>query len=270
QTLPSGRWDSENQQLYADIPNRNEVENLKTTLQDYTDGQISNLNSVLGKEIDSKINTTKNEISASISSVERKVDGLNVSGRNLLLGTLNYDYGFDNKLDSRLEKIGDRLWVKVYNDWLVRQTINTIPNETYTISFKVKPIADNTENSIYTPVKEIDTNNNEKYISYQSFDFNKEETFFFNVTTTTEKIRITFLVMNSTYPSFYITDMKVEKGTMATDWSPAPEDIERAISKASEETQALAKSYTESALKPITTRIIANETNISELDDQIS
>lgn len=270
QSLPNGRWDSENQQLYADIPNRNEVENLKTTLQDYTDGQISNLNSVLGKEIDSKINTTKNEISASISSVERKVDGLNVSGRNLLLGTLNYDYGFDNKLDSRLEKIGDRLWVKVYNDWLVRQTINTIPNETYTISFKVKPIADNTENSIYTPVKEIDTNNNEKYISYQSFDFNKEETFSFNVTTTTEKIRITFLVMNSTYPSFYITDMKVEKGTMATDWSPAPEDIERAISKASEETQALAKSYTESALKPITTRIIANETNISELDDQIS
>lgn len=270
QTLPNGRWDSENQQLYADIPNRNEVENLKTTLQDYTDGQISNLNSVLGKEIDSKINTTKNEISASISSVERKVDGLNVSGRNLLLGTLNYDYGFDNKLDSRLEKIGDRLWVKVYNDWLVRQTINTIPNETYTISFKVKPIADNTKNSIYTPVKEIDTNNNEKYISYQSFDFNKEETFSFNVTTTTEKIRITFLVMNSTYPSFYITDMKVEKGTMATDWSPAPEDIERAISKASEETQALAKSYTESALKPITTRIIANETNISELDDQIS
>lgn len=270
QTLPNGRWDSENQQLYADIPNRNEVENLKTTLQEYTDGQISNLNSVLGKEIDSKINTTKNEISASISSVERKVDGLNVSGRNLLLGTLNYDYGFDNKLDSRLEKIGDRLWVKVYNDWLVRQTINTIPNETYTISFKVKPIADNTENSIYTPVKEIDTNNNEKYISYQSFDFNKEETFSFNVTTTTEKIRITFLVMNSTYPSFYITDMKVEKGTMATDWSPAPEDIERAISKASEETQALAKSYTESALKPITTRIIANETNISELDDQIT
>ncbi|WP_053090750.1 phage tail spike protein [Staphylococcus hominis] len=270
QTLPNGRWDSEKQQLYADIPNRNEVENLKTTLQDYTDGQISNLNSVLVKEIDSKINTTKNEISASISSVERKVDGLNVSGRNLLLGTLNYDYGFDNKLDSRLEKIGDRLWVKVYNDWLVRQTINTIPNETYTISFKVKPIADNTKNSIYTPVKEIDTKNNEKYISYQSFDFNKEETFSFNVTTTTEKIRITFLVMNSTYPSFYITDMKVEKGTMATDWSPAPEDIERAISKASEETQALAKSYTESALKPITTRIIANETNISELDDQIS
>ena len=82
------------------------------------------------------------------------------------------------------------------------------------------------------PVKEIDTNNNEKYISYQSFDFNKEETFSFNVTTTTEKIRITFLVMNSTYPSFYITDMKVEKGTMATDWTPAPEDLQRQTNQA--------------------------------------
>ncbi len=243
QTLPNGRWDSENQQSYADIPNRNEVENLKTTLQEYTDGQISNLNSVLGKEIDSKINTSESKLSASINSVERKIDGIEVGGRNLLLGTLNYDYGFDNKLDSRLEKIGDRLWVKVYNDWLVQQTISAIPNETYTISFKVKPIADNTKNSVYVPVKEIDTNNNEIYISYQSFDFNKEETFSFNVTTTTEKIRITFLVMNSTYPSFYITDMKVEKGTMATDWTPAPEDLQRQTNQAKIEAEEASKAY---------------------------
>ncbi|MGX0251342.1 phage minor structural protein [Staphylococcus hominis] len=243
QTLPNGRWDSENQQLYADIPNRNEVENLKTTLQEYTDGQISNLNSVLGKEIDSKINTSESKLSASINSVERKIDGIEVGGRNLLLGTLNYDYGFNNKLDSRLEKIGDRLWVKIYNDWLVQQTISAIPNETYTISFKVKPIADNTKNSVYVPVKEIDTNNNEKYISYQSFDFNKEETFSFNVTTTTEKIRITFLVMNSTYPSFYITDMKVEKGNIATDWTPAPEDLQRQTNQAKTEAEEASKEY---------------------------
>lgn len=326
QSLPNGRWDSENQQLYADIPNRNEVENLKTTLQEYTDGQISNLNSVLGKEIDSKINTSESKLSASINSVERKIDGIEVGGRNLLLGTLNYDYGFDNKLDSRLEKIGDRLWVKIYNDWLVQQTISAIPNETYTISFKVKPIADNTKNSVYVPVKEIDTNNNEKYISYQSFDFNKEETFSFNVTTTTEKIRITFLVMNSTYPSFYITDMKVEKGTMATDWTPAPEDLQRQTNQAKIEAEEASKAYakaqdelkqkeiqayadgivsdeeqraiadaiakrdeakayaeqkaqeaqeaanqnTSDQLEPITTRVTTNETNISELDKQIS
>ena len=80
-------------------------------------------------------------------------------------------------MDSRLEKIGDKLWIKVYNDWFIQQTINTIPNETYTISFKVKPISDNTQNSIYIPVKEIDDNNNEKYISYQSFTLIKKKHF---------------------------------------------------------------------------------------------
>lgn len=245
QTLPNGRWDSENQQLYADIPNRNEVENLKTTLQDYTDGQISNLNSVLGKEIDSKINTSESKLSASINSVERKIDGIEVGGRNLLLGTLNYDYGFDNKLDSRLEKIDDKLWVKVYNDWLVQQTISAIPKETYTISFKVKPMTDNTKNSVYVPVKEIDERNNEKYISYQSFNFDKEETFSFKVNTTTQKIRVAFLVMNSTYPNFYITDMKVEKGNVATDWTPAPEDLQRQTNQAKTDAEKAAKDYTD-------------------------
>ena len=325
-TLPNGQWDASKQVLMADIPNKKDVENLKTTLQEYTDGQINDLSSSLGKEIDSKINTTKSEISTKISSVERKIDGIEVGGRNLLLGTINYDYGFDNKLDSRLEKIGDRLWVKVYNDWLVRQTINTIPNETYTISFKVKPIADNTENSIYTPVKEIDDNNNEKYISYQSFNFDKEETFSFKVNTTTKKIRVSFLVMNSTYPSFYITDMKVEKGSIATDWTPAPEDLQRQTQQAQQDAENAAKAYadvqdelkqteiqayadgivsdeekraiadaiakrdeakeyaeqkaqeaqeaanknTSNQLEPITTRVTKNETNITELDEQIS
>lgn len=242
-TLPNGQWDASKQVLLADIPNKNDVENLKTTLQEYTDGQINNLSSVLGKEIDSKINTTKSEISASISSVERKIDGIEVGGRNLLLGTLNYDYGFNNKLDSRLEKIGDKLWVKVYNDWFIQQTISTIPNETYTISFKVKPISDNTQNSIYIPVKEIDDNNNEKNISYQSFNFDKEGTFSFKVNTTTKKIRVSFLVMNSTYPNFYITDMKVEKGSVATDWTPAPEDLQRQTNQSKTEAEAAAKAY---------------------------
>ena len=86
-TLPNGQWDANKQILMADIPNKKDVENLKTTLQKYTDGQINDLSSVLGKEIDSKINTSKSEISAKISSVERKIDGIEVGTRNLLLNT---------------------------------------------------------------------------------------------------------------------------------------------------------------------------------------
>ena len=241
ETLPNGRWDSENQRLYADIPNRNDVNNVRQALQEYTDGQISDLNSVLGKEIDSKINNTKSEISASISSVERKIDGIEVGGRNLLLGTLNYDYGFDNKLDNRLEKIDDKLWVKVYNDSSVQQTINVVPNETYTISFKVKPIKENTENKILVKVKEIDENNNEKYTSYNDFNFDNIENFSLKITTRTKKIRIVFSVFGFLYP--YITDMKVEKGTIATDWTPAPEDLQRQMQQAQTEAEKASKAY---------------------------
>ena len=47
--------------------------------------------------------------------------------------------------------------------------------------------------------------------------------------------------MNSTYPSFYITDMKVEKGTMATDWTPAPEDLQRQTNQAKIEAEEASK-----------------------------
>ena len=49
--------------------------------------------------------------------------------------------------------------------------------------------------------------------------------------------------MNSTYPSFYITDMKVEKGTMATDWTPAPEDLQRQTNQAKIEAEEASKAY---------------------------
>ena len=49
--------------------------------------------------------------------------------------------------------------------------------------------------------------------------------------------------MNSTYPNFYITDIKVEKGTMATDWTPAPEDLQRQTNQAQTEAEKAAKEY---------------------------
>ncbi|OHR80470.1 hypothetical protein HMPREF3239_00240 [Staphylococcus sp. HMSC34C02] len=76
QTLPNGRWDSENQQLYADIPNEQELSNLKQTLQDYYDGNIKELEGRLNNSVDSKVNIAKNEISANVKSVENKVDGV--------------------------------------------------------------------------------------------------------------------------------------------------------------------------------------------------
>ncbi|WP_081261162.1 phage tail spike protein, partial [Staphylococcus hominis] len=326
QTLPNGRWDSENQHLYADIPNRNEVENLKNTLQDYTDGQINNLNSVLGKEIDSKINTTKSEISASISSVERKIDGIEVGGRNLLLGTLNYDYGFDNTLAARFHDKDNKRWLRIFYSFAFSQSVKVEKGKEYTISYTAKPVEEGASSIAYTPVRDEFADKSTEWIAYQRFDVNKEERFSFTITPKSEKIRLYFLTTSREVPDLYITDIKLEKGNVATDWTPATEDLQRQTNQAQQDAENAAKVYADAQdnlketqlkayadgkvsneekraiadaiakrdeaklyadkkskeaqeaanqntinqLKPITTRVTSNETNISELDKKIS
>ncbi|MCI2879082.1 phage tail spike protein [Staphylococcus hominis] len=296
QTLPNGRWDSENQQLYADIPNRNEVENLKTTLQEYTDGQISNLNSVLGKEIDSKINTTKNEISASISSVERKIDGIEVGGRNLIRNS---------------EKI---------TDYIILASVEKAG--TYSLGFEPH-FTENipSEFGVYYGGN-IDALANDKPRITHTFEVSEDRI--------GKDIRLFFGGTYKTHKDFvnkgYISKVKLEYGDFATDWTPAPEDIEDKILNSKQEAEEAAKAYakaqdelkqteiqayadgivskeeqraiadaiakrdeakeyaeqkaqeaqesanqnTSDQLEPIATRITTNETNITELDERIN
>lgn len=304
-TLPNGRWDSENQQLYADIPNRNEVENLKTTLQEYTDGQISNLNSFLGKEIDSKINTTKSEISSNISSIERKIEGIEVGGRNL---ALNSNALYQN------------------SNYLIAEYTLSKPMEvgkTYTVTVKGK--VENSNGGLAI-LRNFGSNfmgsSNVDVISDDLYQVTVEAT---NDTFNTDNIRL-YNYPRDTRISADIEWIKLEEGNIPTDWTPAPEDIERAISNSNEEAQKAAQAYadaqdnlqlinakayadgivsdeeqraiadaiakrdeakkyaeqkaqeaqeaanqnTSNVIKPITTRVTKNETNISELDKQIS
>lgn len=240
QTLPNGRWDSQNQQLYADIPNRNEVENLKTTLQEYTDGQISNLNNILGKEIDSKINTTKSEISASISSVERKIDGIEVGGRNLIRNS---------------EKI---------TDYIILASVEKAG--TYSLGFEPH-FTENipSEFGVYYGGN-IDALANDKPRITHTFEvgedrIGKDIKLFFGGNAMTHKAYIN---------NGYVGKVKLEYGNVATDWTPAPEDIKDEILSSKKEAEEAANQNVINKLKPITTRVTTNETNISELDKQIS
>lgn len=240
QSLPNGRWDSENQQLYADIPNKDDVENLKNTLQNYTDGQISNLNSVLGKEIDSKINTTKNEISASISSVERKIDGIEVGGRNLIRNSEKFT---DYIILASVEKAG------TYSLGFEPHFTENIPSEF----------------GLYYG-RNIDTLANDKPRITHKFEVGEDRI--------GKDIRLFFGGNAIAHKNFvsngYVGKVKLEYGNVATDWTPAPEDIKDEILSSKKEAEEAANQNTSNQLKPITTRVTTNETNISELDEQIS
>lgn len=240
QSLPNGRWDSENQQLYADIPNRNEVENLKTTLQDYTDGQISNLNSVLGKEIDSKIKNTKDEISANVRSIEHKIDGIEVGGRNLIRNS---------------EKI---------TDYIILASVEKAG--TYSLGFEPH-FTENipSEFGLYYGGN-IDVLANDKPRITHTFEvgedrIGKDIKLFFGGNAMTHKAYIN---------NGYVGKVKLEYGNVATDWTPAPEDIKDEILSSKKEAEEAANQNVINKLKPITTRVTTNETNISELDKQIS
>lgn len=249
QTLPNGRWDSQNQQLYADIPNRNEVENLKTTLQEYTDGQIRNLNSVLGKEIDSKINTTKSEISTNIRSIERKIDGIEVGGRNyLLVGNLEngtFDLSDGSPVGSSFNRVRNSDYAEI------TQGIYTIKTH------------NNNNSNLQLNLYFYDEYYN--YMEQTGFNYISDETRI-NVPNGVSYFKGLFRYSdNSSISTDEVRNSKImlEKGTIATDWTPAPEDLKQDFINTAEEN-------VENALKPITTRVITNETNISELDKQIS
>lgn len=255
-TLPNGRWDSENQQLYADIPNRNEVENIKSTLQEYTDGKINDLNSILDKEIDSKINTTKSEISASISSVERKIDGIEVGGINHLqsyYSTTQNSIGGITKSPYYVElNASQRIYFYFYD-----RNNGGNPSLKQDTDYILKIHESSTDIKIGVFYKKG---------SYSIVGYTTDKVIRFN---TGDKEDI-LIVAISQSDNQYIGKISLYEGTKELDWSPAPEDMETLVKKSQQDAEEAANQNTINKLEPITTRVTTNETNISELDKEIS
>ncbi|MEB7460982.1 phage tail spike protein [Staphylococcus borealis] len=250
ETLPNGRWDSENKQLYADIPNRNEVENLKTTLQDYTDGQISNLNSVLGKEIDSKINTTKSEISASISSVERKIDGIEVGGKNLLPSYSEKYEGVINPVITNTKEFDAKIWARsIYSDTFINSILEA--GQEYTLSYDIEilEVSDLKEYALNVGLVFYDWNTKKSidkaykklprevgYKERQTITFTYEEGAY-NILGYTNILSTDGTAKGPQFDNDLIkfSNLKLEKGNIATDWTPAPEDVQNEITLKADE-----------------------------------
>ncbi|MDS3910687.1 phage tail spike protein [Staphylococcus hominis] len=307
QTLPNGRWDSENQQLYADIPNEQELSNLKQTLQDYYDGNIKELEGRLNNSVDSKVKVAKEEISTSVKSVESKIDGLNIGTRNLLLNS-------EERSDSIIND------THAYITYLLTQPLEV--GEDYTILSEV-----------YTTSPEQSGK-----VSIRGYF---PDNGLINVPIIDNKIKLTFKAKVPSERILLYKDIAGQssdkldttfkntilvKGNKIGDYAQAPEDLQRQAQQAQQDTEKASKAYadaqdnlketqlkayadgkvsneekraiadaiakrdeaklyadkkakeaqeaanqnTSNQLKPITTRVTSNETNISELDKQIS
>lgn len=244
QTLPNGRWDSESQHLYADIPNKEELSNLKQTLQDYYDGNMKELEERLNNSVDSKVNIAKNEISTSVKSVESKIDGLNIGTRNLLLNS-------EERSDS------------IIND-----------THAYITYFLTQPLEVGED---YTILSEVYTTSPEQSgkVSIRGYF---PDNGLINVPIIDNKIKLTFKAKVPSERILLYKDIAGQssdkldttfkntilvKGNKIGDYAPAPVELEQNFINT-------AKENTDNALKPITTKVTTNETNISELDKKIS
>ncbi|MDO0986962.1 phage tail spike protein [Staphylococcus haemolyticus] len=248
QTLPNGRWDSENQQLYADIPNESDIENLKTSLQKYTDGQIKDLSSILGKEIDSKINTSENKLSASISSVERKIDNFNIGTRNLLLKSKERDDFLKNSTTYS------------YLNYYLSTPLEVGKTYTFSCDFITSDERQSGQTTIY-PYFPMEERHNANIVNGKVL---------MTFTAKVESTRL-FIYKDLAGQSNWEYDVTIKnailvKSDKQVDWTPAPEDVEEMIFNS----EKAANQNTSNQLKPITTRVTTNETNIFELDKQIS
>lgn len=228
-TLPNGQWDSENNQLLGDIPSREELTQMQDTLTQYMAMQIGSLNEAIGEETDYKIAVAKDELNASINSVKKEIDGIEIGGRNLIPAFTN----------SKWEH---------YTNAIIEDYKLTFPSGTDNLLSNIIIDIEKDANYVFTFNSDLG-----RYYLYPIIDGEQQE---FIRTITQGKDVFEFnsgnatqvkLLVNSYSKNFGLErnfwKLKLEKGTVATDWTPAPEDVQTNIINAQQQATDAAKAY---------------------------
>ena len=155
-------------------------------------------------------------------SVSSSIDGIEVGGRNLLLSTQTFQSPFEHRgTAAALVKDADGFYyTSLRNGWnnYIFQFADLEINQEYTLSLYAK-----CDSILYLEVKDDSANNMPlTYIRLDSKDW-KFYTSTFIVKKNTNKSKISFLTRQDT-ATVYVKKIKLEKGNVATDWTPAPED----------------------------------------------
>lgn len=266
-TLPGGQWDSETGQLIAEIPNNAQLEDLRVSLKEYSDGNLLNLENKLNTTIDSKVKTAKDEISASVSSVDRKIDGLKVGARNLLPS-------YQDKFNGQISNMVTNTKYFSFSGWAVMLYSNLwlsnvlVDGNEYVISYdiKVSKLSSNVLNDNNVGLIFYDRNSGKTLLTTRTKLERKTGTSL-HVSQKFKYVRGSYDILAysnlltpdgtlSTKPYDFdtvtFTNLKLESGNIATDWTPAPEDVDISVAN---------------QVNPLTTRVTTTESNIKVLKD---
>lgn len=222
------------------------------------------------EQMKSAITTSASNITSEVSkiySTKEEVENIQVGGRNLQLGSKNWDSTawFDKayvSISGEVASLSSSVFPKC-------SPIPITINETYTISFDIRADVENTITPNYGLVL-LDYFNSSNYrVEYVwvpgvlNSDW-KRVSYTFVVPNNPDVVSLSIGLRNTvSISSVYFKHLKLEKGNKATDWTPAPEDVDLDISTAKDEAVA-------SANKTLTEEITKVNSNITSTAESIT
>ena len=225
-----GVWNGK--EIVADIPNKEDLVELNKEIKKYLDGEVETLDEVLGKKIETVITNATTEFGVAIESIEKKVDGIEIGGRNLLAfsteavseygNSIMFGASTDTNLPAGVKSVTLSIWdpshVGIHNidgNLFYRDSENLLNSENINIE-----------------------------------NFPKSKTFKPSIENA-DIASALFFISGVTLEQFKDAKFKLEIGTVATHWTPAPEDVENKVDT-------------------INTTVTKNSSSIGVLENQIS
>lgn len=196
---------------------------------------------------------TTNQLDSQTVVILTDIDNLEIGGRNLLLSTKTFQLPFQyNGTAATLVRDSDGFYYTNLRDsWsnYIYQFIDLVLGQTYTISFYAK-----CDSNVRLEVKDDSLNN--IYLTYINLDSKdwKLYTSTFVVTKNEYQPKFTFLTRQDT-ATVYLKKIKLEKGNKATDWTPAPEDIQNDIGNGKQEAIEASRAYVDVKEKEINSNV---------------
>jgi hypothetical protein len=259
-TLKSSKIYVDANKQTLDVAFKNMTTNV-TNLQNTVTTQGTQLTAVQG-QISSKV--WKQDITTAVNDIQ-------IGGTNLIRNSnffqkdayWTYDTGTGTIISDN-SVIGNVLVFKPTGGYL-RVFANTwnvwVANEIYTVSFYAKASVANTT---ITPSRSMADSASAVTLTTTW----KRYTGTIRSTATSDSGTLSFSV-NNINATYYIAAVKLEKGNKATDWSPAPEDVDSSISAVDNKVTTISNQYTSlnQSLTSLTATVNSNTTAISKKAD---
>lgn len=158
---------------------------------------------------------------------QKEFDELNIGGTNLFHGTKEFEItnakSFSNSVSSVTSETYNGLKIrKNLTAWNFYRPILSLESGNYVFSGYVKGVNDLPAN--------IQVNAGDTILNAYTFSITSDWKRYSITFEITEKSDVTFYLESRKSGEIYECGWKLEKGNKATDWSPAPEDLESALS----------------------------------------